>query len=436
MQVSVESTGNLGRKMKVQVPAERIDREVEERLKSMSRRVKVDGFRPGKVPLKVVKQRYGGAVVQEVIGEVMRASFHDAVAQENLRPAGGPNIEPQAMGAGRDLEYTATFDVYPELRLAPVEDFTITRPVVEVTDEDIDRMIQRLRQQRATWEPVERAAQNGDQLMIDLDGRAEGEPFEGGQAEDMKIELGDDRLIAGFEEQLTGARAGEDRTLELIFPEDYPQAELAGKPAVFEVKVKQVAEPHLPEMDEGFVRALGVGEGGVEALRQAARANMERELRQRIDNRLKNQIMDALCEANPAELPEALVKREIAHLREQAMQSTGQTDTAHFPDELFDNEARRRVALGIIIGEIVNQQEIKVESAELQQALTAMTAGYEDPQQMMDYYRQNAQAMAQVETLVLERKIVDWVTRQAKVVEEPMSFDALMNPKPVEDVNE
>jgi trigger factor len=428
MQVSLESTSKLGRKMTVEVPPERIDPEVEKRLKAMSQRVKVAGFRPGKVPLRIVKQRFGEQVLREVTGEVLRASFQEAVAEKALRPASGPRIESGDSGAGRGLRYTATFEVYPEFELASIEGLEIKRPQVEITEADVGEMLEKLRAQRATWEPVDRPAQKGDQVIIDFTGLIDGESFEGSQGKELSFELGAGRMLSGFEEQLVGTRAGEDKQITIDFPADHHNQAVAGKTATFDVAVKTVSQSKLPPLDEEFAKSLGVSEGSVEALRKAARENMSRELEQKINARIKMQVMDGLLQRNEVELPETMINDEIARLRKQAMQNLGESDASRFKDELFVEEARKRVKRGLIVGEIVRRHEMKPDREKVQHHLQALAANYGDPQQVMDYYHRNPAAMANIEAIVIEDQVVDWVLAQARTIPETMTFAALVNP--------
>jgi trigger factor len=430
MQVSVAPSSGLERKMTVQVPADRIDQEVEKRLKSMSGRVKVDGFRPGKVPMKVVKQRYGEGVFHEVASEVMQSSFYEAVTQEKLRPAGAPTIEAKTLTPGADLEYDATFEVYPEFEPASVDGVAINKTVAEVADTDVDKMIETLRSQRKVWEVVERASKDGDRIVIDFDGSVEGEAIEGGKAEEMPVELGQGRLIKSLEEQLVGLSAGDDKSLDVEFPEDYHADILAGKAAKFEVKVHKVEESVLPEVNDELAKQFGVEEGGVEALRTEIRNNMDRELRQAIQKDTKTQVMDALLQLNEVDVPQAMIQDEIKALKEQMMQSVGQqAQGADLPDNLFEEEARRRVKLGLVIGEIVRREDMKPEEGRVSRALEDLSANYDDPQQVIDYYRSNQQAMLNVESLVLEDQLVDWVLDKAKIEEVSKDFDSVMNPQ-------
>jgi trigger factor len=430
MQVSVETVSNLQRRMTVQVPAERIEKEVDRRLKSLSKRVRIDGFRPGKVPLKVVQQRYGAGVFQEVVGEVVQSTYEEAIAQEKLQPAGGPSIEPKVMEPGKTLEYVATFEVFPEVTLADLGQVSVERPRVEIAEADVDKVIESLRRQRKVFVAVDRPAQEGDQVIVDFEGTLDGEPFEGGKAEATPVELGAGQMLEAFETQLAGLRPGEEKTLDVPFPEGYPAEHLAGKTAQFAVKVREVREPTLPGVDEAFAESFGIKEGGVEKLREEVRANMTREVEQAVRNRVKGQVMDALYKAHELELPEALIKDEIERLRKQAAARFGaQAEGINLPDELFAEEARRRVALGLIIRELVRSKDLKVDPEKIQAELERTAAGYEDPRQVINYYRTNPQAMSGLEAMVLEDEVVDWVMSQGTVTERPMSFDELMNPQ-------
>ncbi|HKK13054.1 MAG TPA: trigger factor [Gammaproteobacteria bacterium] len=432
MQVSVETTGALGRRMTVQVPAERVDREVENRLKRMARTVRLDGFRPGKVPLRVVESRYGSQVRAEVVSEVMRTTLQEAFAEQELRPAGGPQIEPQRMDPGQALEYTATFEVYPEFQPASLEGAHIEKPVAEVTDREIDNMLEKLRRQRAEWEPVDREAREGDRVVIDFEGSVDGEPFSGNTGTSVPVELGSNRMIPGFEEQLTGVRAGEERTLEATFPEDYGLNELAGKTAQFKVKVHTVSEPRVPELDEAFAQTFGVQEGGIEKLREEVRRNMERERDQAVQGRLKEQAFDVLLEKNPIEVPQTLVDEEVHRLMEQAGVEHDATEHGEAHAQL-EPRARRRVALGLVLAELVRQQGIQVDPERVRSLIETVASTYENPQEVARYYQENAEMRSGMEALALEDQVVDWIVEQANVEEKPTTFDELMKSRQAAD---
>jgi trigger factor len=427
MQVSVESVSNLERRMTVEVPAERIDDEVESRLRSMKGRVQIKGFRPGKVPLKVVKQHYGKGVYQEVLGEVLQASFQEAVKQEELEPAGMPNIESVESNPGEQLVYKATFEVYPEVELIDMAEIQVSEPQADITDSDVDQMIEKLRSQRQTWEAADRAAEKGDQVVIDFEGFIGDEAFEGGKANDMPVVIGEGRMIPGFEDQLEGVVKDEEKNLEVTFPEDYQSDVLAAKEARFEVKVKAVNASKLPEVNEDFAKAFGVADGSIQKLREDVTENMQREMEQAVKVRVKGQIMEALAKQHALEIPKVLIDGEIRHMREQAMSSTGQTESSDFPDEMFTEDAEKRVALGLIVGRIIRDNKLVLEQDRVEKALDEIAASYEDSEQVKQYYRSNNEQMSSVEAMVLEEQVVDWIKSKAKVSVEKSSFDQLVN---------
>ncbi len=427
MQVSVESGEGLTRTLKVTLPAEKVDEVVNAKLQEVARTVRLDGFRPGKVPVRVVRQRFGAQIRQEAYGELIQSSFQEAAVQENLRPVGEPSIDLQETEGG--LTYTATFEVMPEVELKDFSVFQLERPVAEVTDADVDEMIEKLRKQRTEWEEVERPAQEGDQVTIDFTGYIDGEAFEGGSAEDVPLVLGSGTMIPGFEEGLIGAAPGETRTLELKFPDDYRVEKLAGKDARFEVTVKKVAEPKLPEVDEDFIRSLGVEEGTEEALRKEVRENMERELRQKLRSRTKDGVMEALLAEYDIQVPAAMVDQEARALKEQAQQEmaqAGQASAIDLPLDLFRDQAERRVKLGLVIGEIIRSQNIEVDQQRVDEMIAEQAATFEEPQEVIDWYAANPQARRTVENAVLEDQAVDWILEQAQVTDKPMTFAELV----------
>lgn len=431
MQVSVEATGGLERRITVQVPAERIEKEIDDRLKSLTRTARVAGFRPGRVPFKVIERKYGAQVRQEVLGEVVQSSFYEAVAQEKLRPAGGPKIEAGKVEPGQNLEYSATFEVYPEIHLASLEGVSIERPVAEVTDEDVERVINTLRKQRVTWNEVDRPGQNEDRLVIDFEGLIEGAPFPGNTGKQVALVLGSGSFIPGFEEQLIGARAGEQRTFDVQFPDDYPAKEVAGKQVRFQVNVSSVSEPQLPEVDESFAKSFGISDGSVQSLRDEVRQNMRRELDQTIRNKVKQQVMDALLEKNKIDLPSALVEQEIDQLIAQAQEQfrdPARRQNLSLPRSLFEEQARRRVALGLIIGEVIKANEIKLDQARVRQMVEGLASTYEHPEEVVNWYYSNRNLLSGIEALVLEEQVVDLLLQQMNVTDTPTEFDSLMNP--------
>jgi trigger factor len=429
MQVSVESGEGLERRMRVELPAEQVDQEVEKRLQRIARTAKMNGFRPGKVPLSVVRRRFGGQVRQEVYGELIQSSYSDALKEQNLHPAGEPQIEPGPDSDSATFAYTAVFEVFPEFQLAALDQLAVRRPLVEIADTDVDRMVEKLRRQHVTWKDVERGAADGDLVKVSFQGKVDGEPFEGGEGEDVAVVLGSKRMIPGFEDALIGAAAGESRNLDLQFPEDYRVENLAGKPVTFEVQVISVSEPELPEVDDEFVRRFGVEEGGVEAFYRDVRASMQRELDQKIRTRVKSQVMDGLLEAHHFDVPKALVDREVERMQQEArskVAASGQPSGLQLPAELFQEQARRRVTLGLVIGRLIQSNGIKVDGERVRRTIEDHASSYEQPQEVIDWYYSNREYLSSVESVVMEDQVVDWVVGQAQVEDEKMSFESLM----------
>jgi trigger factor len=428
MQVSVENTGKLERRMQVQVPAERVASEIASRLKQLSRTARLNGFRPGKAPLTVIRQQFGPQVHREVIGELLQSSFSEAVTQNQLAPAGQPRIEPQSVGEGQDLTYVATFEVFPEVALAPMDSLELERVTAEVTADDIDAMILRLRKQQMKYAPAERAAAAGDKVTVDFEGAIDGVPFAGGKGEAIAIVIGENRMLPQLEQGLIGMSAGEQKTIDVDFPADYRATELAGKRAQFKVEVKTVEAASLPELDEEFCKAFGVTEGGVEKLREDVAANMRRELEQTLRNRNKSGVMEALFLANPLDVPNALLENTIRDMQIEAMRRTGAKDVSQAPPrEPLVEPARRRVALGLLFNDLIRREQLVVDPARIDARLDEMVGAYGDAGAMKRAYLQNADAMRQVESLALEDQVVDWVLAHAKVREKGSTFKELMN---------
>ncbi len=441
MQVTVENLGALERRMRIEVPEEEIAGEVQNRLKSLSRSTRIDGFRPGKVPMSLIERRFGRQVRQEVVGEVMRNTFIEAVSEQNLRPAGVPQLEPVESEPGKGMVYDATFEVYPEIELAELEGLELRRPVCDVDDEAVDRMIENLRKQSATWEVVERPAQMGDQVTIDFKGTIDGEPFQGGEAEGLELELGSGTLIEGFEAGLEGASAGDEVSLDLRFPDDYPREELAGKPVQFKVMVKQVAEPKLPDLDEEFFARYDVKEGGLEAFREEVRANMLRESEQSLRAHLKQRVMDALLSANTFDIPRALIEQEANRLLQETRQNLvtrglPEEATEGLQPEMFEGRARRRVAMGLLVAEIIRREKLRAQPDEVRKMLEKLASAYDQPEQVIAWYQQDPQRMAEIENMILEDKAIDLVVEKARVTDEPMSFEEALRPADIEDEDE
>lgn len=428
MQVSVESTGTLERRMEVQVPAEQVEKAIDERLQKISRTVRLKGFRPGKVPVKVVRQQFGQQVRQEVLGDVVQSSFAEAVVQEKLTPAGGPRIEPINLDPKGDLKYRAVFEIVPQIQLAAIEQLQVARPVANVTSADVDAMIQNLREQRPTYVSVEREARDTDRITVDFDGTVDGQPFEGGKGENIQIVLGAGRMLADFEAGLKGVRAGEQKTVELTFPQNYPVATLAGKQAQFAVSVKTVEERQLPELDDAFCKSYGVEEGGIDRLKQEVEENMKRELADAIRANLKKQVMDGLLAANPLELPKTMVDTQVRELQVDAGRRMGAQDVSQLPPpDSFQEPARRRVALTLLVGEVIKNADLKVDQAQVQIRFEELAQQYPDATQALQQYRTNPQMRRQMEAAVLEDQVVDWVVGRARITEKPSTFKELMN---------
>ncbi len=431
MQVSIETLEGLERKMTVQVPSERVDEAVEKKLKDLSKTARIDGFRPGKVPLKVVQQKFGGHVRQEVIGDVIESSYQEALVQEKVRPAGMPSIDSVSSEEKQDMSYTATFEVYPEVEQLQMESIEVEKPLVEITDKDFDDMLKKLREQRKTWKETKSAAKRGCQVMVDFEGRIDGEIFEGGAGKDMPVEIGAGQMLPEFEAGLEGIKAGEEKVVEVNFPEDYHGKDVAGKTAEFTLKATQVSKPELPELDEEFAKGFGVEDGDLDKMRADIRANMEKEKNDRLKMDLKNKVMTGLLENNEIIAPSALVAEEVKGLRAQAMQRMGQNaaamDENSLPDQLFSEEATRRVQLGLLIGEVIRQEKIELDQALVDSTIEEMAVAYEQPDQVRDYYRQNQQARSGLESMVLEDQVVAHILEKAKVAEKEGSFENLMN---------
>jgi trigger factor len=428
MQVSVESIGKLERRMQVQVPAERVSKEIATRLKHLSRTARLNGFRPGKAPLTVIRQQFGQQVHREVIGELLQSSFTEAVTQEQLAPAGSPHIEPKTIGEGQDLTYVATFEVLPEVALQPIDSLEVERISADVAESDIDAMIERLRKQQMKFTPVTRAAAGGDKAVVDFEGSIDGAPFAGGKGDDVAITLGEGRMLAQLEQGLIGASPGEVKEIGVDFPADYRATELAGRHAVFKVSVKSVEEASLPELDEEFCKAFGVTEGGIPKLREDVAANMRRELDQALRNRNKTAVMEKLYQANPIEVPNALLEAQVRDMQVEVMRRSGAKDVSQAPPrEPLIEPARRRVALGLLINDIIRREKITLDPARSNARLDELVGAYGDAAALKRAYLQNADAMRQVENLALEDQVVDWILAHAKVRERPSTFKELMN---------
>ena len=428
MHVSIQSSEGLERRLTVKVPAERIEKEIQDRLKSLARRAKIDGFRPGKVPFTVVQRKYGQQVRYEVQDEVVRSSFQEAVMQQQLRPAGNPRIEASSAEPGQGLEYTAVFEVYPEVTQVSLDNIVLAKPTTDISDVDVAAVIERLRKQRNEWMDASGAAQDGDRVMVDFvgtlvdalidNGGGDGQPFAGNEGKQVPVVLGSKSFIDGFETQLIGVKAGDERVLNVRFP------------AQFAVKVATVSAPKLPDLDDEFALGFGISEGGIEALRNEVRNNMQREAEQAIKRKVKQQVLDGLLKANPLTLPRALVDSEIGQLMQQTRDDmaarSGQSANINLQPAMFEEHARRRVALGLILAEIIRQNGFKAQPARVRAMVESAAASYEDPSEVLRWYYAKQERMAGVEAVVLEDQAVEWIAGKVSVSEVPMSFDDLI----------
>ena len=431
MQVTLETTSGLKRRMRISVPAEQFESKVEGKLKEAAGQVKIKGFRPGKVPMREVRRRFAEGIRQEVSSELMQASFTDAIRQESLAPAGMPQIQDVVSEAGKDFEFTAEFEVFPEIELADFGLISVERPVAEITETDIDAMIETLREQRKAFADVTRASQVGDQLNIDFEGFVDDEAFEGGKAEGSELVLGSNSMIPGFEDGLVGSSAGDEKDITVTFPEAYQAEALAGKEALFKIKVNAVAEPALPALDEAFFEQFGVKEGGLQALRVEVRSNMEKELAAVIKSKVKNQVLDGLAETNLVDVPQALVDSEVDRMRQEAVQQFGgsqKIDPSILPAEMFTAQATKRVQLGLMVNAIVEQKTLKVDHERVKQMIDTMASSYEDPEEVINYYYANEQQLNQIQNLVLEDQVIDSVLAGASVVEKTMGYEEAIKP--------
>jgi len=426
MQVSVLTTTGLERKMTVGIAKDKIDSEVQTRLKSLASKAKLAGFRPGKVPMTVIKSKYSAGVRKEVLGELVQSTYVEALKQENLMPAGMPRIEYQTAEKDSDaVEYTAVFEIYPDINLSDPKTLEIEKMTVDITEDDIDRMLDTIRAQHMNWNAVTRSAQLKDKVSMEFEGKIDGETFEGGSGKELSVELGSNKMIPGFEDQLLGINVDEERDLSLTFPEAYQAKELAGKAVVFHVKVAKIEAPELPDVDEAFAQTLGIKEGGVATLKEQAKSNMLREVATKSKSMVKQQVMDGLLASNKFDLPKVMLDNDIAQLRQQQQSQMGAA--AETSADVLENQARRRVALGLILSEIIKQNELKVEPTKLRKMVESIAAGYQSPEEVMKYYYSDKQRLAEIENLALEEEVVDWILGNAKITEKTTNYGELMN---------
>ncbi len=431
MQVSVETTQGLERKMTIAVPSDKVDSEVNSRLQQAAHSVALKGFRKGKVPFKVVKSKFGKGVRQEVVSELMSQSFYDAVSEQSLKPAGQPRIEATKLDEGKDLEFVAIFEVYPEVDLPDFSAIAVESLSADVTDADVDEMIETLRKQRQSWVSVERAAVDGDMVNIDFIGRKDGEEFSGGAGKGSNLQLGSDRMIPGFEAGIVGKKPADVFTLPLTFPEDYQAEELAGAAVEFEITLNTVSEQKLPEVDEEFFKSFGVEEGGVDAFREEVVKNMQREMKTARRNKVKTAIMDAIIEKVDVTVPSALLAGEIQQLKQQALQQMGggqNLDPSMLPDDLFSEQASRRVILGLVLGEVIKVQELKADPVKVREAVEELASTYESPDEVVNWYYSNEEQLSAIESGVLEDEVFDYILDTAKVTEKTVTYQEVIKP--------
>ena len=426
MQFTVQTTQGLERRIEVEVPRTRVAGEVERRLRDLSRTANIRGFRKGKVPLSVIKQQFGNQVHGDAVSELIRQGYSDAVAKEKLRPAGGPRIEPIQVDPGDDLKFAAVVEVMPEVVINPVAALEIERPVFEITEEDIDAMLESMRRQRRSFAPVDRPARKGDRVVVDFTGRVDGKEFEGGSGQGMAVEIGSGRAIADFENALEGMSKDESKTAPVKFPDDYGAKELAGKQAEFDLTVKSVEEQVLPELNDAFAATFGLADAGLEGLRKEVRGSMEREAAEAVRNKLRNQVFEALNRENQVELPRSLVEEQIQQLQIDLMQRMGRQDASQIPPrEPFVEPAERRVKLGLLIGELIRRENIQIDRARVLARLDEVASAYPNPAEVRRAWLQDQQAMSQVETAVMEDLAVEWVLGRARVNERKVAFGEL-----------
>ncbi|MFQ3250860.1 MAG: trigger factor [Glaciecola sp.] len=433
MQVSVETTQGLERRLTITVSADSVDTAVKARLQQLAKTQRINGFRPGKVPVSVIKKRFGQAVRQEVAGDVMQRHFYEAIMKEQITPAGMPTFDLTKDVDGEDLEFVATFEVYPEVKVAGLDKIKVEKPVVEITDKDLDTMMTTLQTQHASWKEVKRKAKKDDKVTINFIGTIDGEEFDGGKAEDFPLELGKGRMIPGFEKPLVGAKKGDEVVSEVTFPEDYHAEALKGKEASFAITVTKVEGLDLPKVDDEFSKLFGVEDGGVEALKAEVKKNMQRELDQTLKATVKENVIAGLLENNELDLPQSLVDQEIDALRQQAKQRFEQQgqggEVPELPADLFTDNAKRRVSIGLLLGEVIKENKLEADETKVSQLIETAASAYEDPQEVIEYYQSNAELKQQMQNLALEEQAIEVILEKAKVKEVKKAFDEIMNKK-------
>ena len=434
MQVSLETTQGLERRLTITVPADSITDLVKNRLREISKTARIDGFRKGKIPVSVIEKRFGQQAFMEAAQDAMQKNYVEALIQEKINPAGAPYFEPKTLERGKDIEFTATFEVFPEVEVKDIEKIEVERPVAEVTDADLDKMMETLQKQQATWVEKKVQAKEGHKVTMDFLGKVDGEEFEGGKAEDFVLELGQGRMIPGFEDGIIGKKSAKKSfTIEVTFPEEYHAENLKGKAAEFEITLKKVEVQELPELNDEFVSNFGIQEGGVDALKEEVKSNMSRELNQALKAKVKEAAIKGLLDTNELEVPKTLIDQEVNNLRQQAVQRFGgQVDANNMPElpaELFEQQAKDRVKTGLLLGQFIKDNEIKADEDKVKEIIETQASAYEDPSEVVDHYYGNEQLLENIRNLATEDQAIEMILEKAKVSEKSFGFDEIMNPQ-------